>query len=151
MDNIVVFRLASQKYGVPIETVREIIPCSDITPAPGTPSYFEGFLNVRGELISVTNLNRFIGITDPVDLKTARILILTSAGGVSRGVLTDDVTSIASFSPEDLQPVKDGKNRTGFSRELLKGVADTGQELVVILDVEKLLSGDKDKTEEESA
>ncbi|GAB6280846.1 MAG: chemotaxis protein CheW [Thermovirga sp.] len=149
MDSIVVFRLAAQKYGVPIETVREIIPCSDITPAPGTPSFFEGFLNVRGELISVTNLNRFIGISEPVDPKTARILILTTAEGVSRGVLTDDVTSIASFSPEDLQPVKDGKNRAGFSRELLKGVADTGQELVVILDVEKLLSGDQ--TEEESS
>lgn len=147
MNKIVVFRLGSLKYGVPIETVREIIPCTDITPAPGTPAFFKGFLNVRGELVSVTNLNRFIGVEDAADMKSARILILTSAGGVSRGVLTDDVTSIADFSPEDLQPVKDGKNGAGFSKELLKGVADTGGELVVILDVEKLLMGEKAEEE----
>lgn len=147
MSSIVVFSLGEQKYGVPIEMVREIIPYSEITPVPGTPSFFEGFMNVRGELVSVTNLRQFIGMETPDDQSRFKILILTSMEGSSRGIMADDVTAIVDFSVEDLQPAEDGKKGEGFPKEVLRGVADVEGDLVVVLDVDKLLAEERKEEE----
>jgi len=147
LGSIVVFRLGEQKYGVPIETVREIIPYSEITPVPGTPEFFEGFMNVRGELVSVTNLRKFIGMKTPEDQSRFKILILTSMSGSSRGIMADDVSAIAEFSAENLQPADDGKKGEGFPKDVLRGVADVEGDLVVVLDVDKLLA--EERREEE--
>ncbi|HCD71684.1 MAG TPA: chemotaxis protein CheW, partial [Thermovirga lienii] len=61
MSSIVVFSLKDERYGVPIEKVREILPLMKVTSVPGTPHYFKGFLNVRGELISLIDLRKFAG------------------------------------------------------------------------------------------
>ncbi len=142
LDSIVVFRLGSQKYGVPIGSVKEIIPCSDITPAPGTPPWFLGFMNVRGDLVPVVSLTRYIGMEYQTCNGMERILILMSERGTRRGFQADEVTSIEPFSPDDIQSVRDRGNGSGFPRELIKGVSDTGKELVVVLDVERLLAGE---------
>jgi purine-binding chemotaxis protein CheW len=147
LSSIVVFSLEEQKYGVPIEMVREIITYSEITPVPGTPPFFEGFMNVRGELVSVTNLRQLIGMETPDDQSRFKILILTSMEGASRGIMADDVTAIVDFSLEDLQPAENGKKGEGFPKEVLRGVADVEGDLVVVLDVDKLLAEERKEEE----
>ena len=149
MDSIVVFRLGSQKYGVPIGSVKEIIPCSDITPAPGTPPWFQGFMNVRGDLVPVVSLARYIGMEDQSGNGAERILVLISESGNRRGFQTDEVTSIETCSLDEMQDIRDRGNGSGFPREFIKGVSDTGKELVVVLDVERLLAGER--VDEETA
>jgi purine-binding chemotaxis protein CheW len=147
LSSIVVFSLEEQKYGAPIEMVREIITYSEITPVPGTPPFFEGFMNVRGELVSVTNLRQLIGMETPDDQSRFKILILTSMEGASRGIMADDVTAIVDFSLEDLQPAENGKKGEGFPKEVLRGVADVEGDLVVVLDVDKLLAEERKEEE----
>ncbi|HDQ93302.1 MAG TPA: chemotaxis protein CheW, partial [Synergistetes bacterium] len=117
MDSIVVFRLGSQKYGVPIGSVKEIIPCSDITPAPGTPPWFQGFMNVRGDLVPVVSLARYIGMEDQSGNGAERILVLISESGNRRGFQTDEVTSIETCSLDEMQDIRDRGNGSGFPRE----------------------------------
>lgn len=143
MSNIVVFGLGEQKYGVPIEQVREIMPFMQVTPVPGTPACFEGFLNVRGELISLVNLRLFIGMEALTDLEEAQILIICSEEGSVQGMLVDEVISITEISWDELQPLEEKTVGKGFDRDLLKGVVETPQGLVVILDVEEIMSGEK--------
>lgn len=148
MSNMVVFGLGEEKYGVPIEQVREIMPCSTVTPVPGTPDYFEGFLNVRGELISLVNLRSFVRMNMAENQDDARIMILSSSEGNVQGILVDEVTSIAEISWEDLQPLKEDNAAKGFSKKLLKGVVETPHGLVVILDVEEIISEEKIEAQE---
>jgi len=145
MSKFVIFGLAEEKYGVSIEQVREIMPCTDVTPVPGTPRFFEGFLNLRGELISLINLRLFVGMEDISQRDEASILILSSREGMVQGILVDEVTSITEISWDDLQTIEEGKDGKGFPKELLKGIVDTDFGLVVILDVERILS---DKNQE---
>ncbi len=140
MSSVVVFKLGDEKYGVPIEAVREIIPPSDITPVPGAPSFFEGVLNVRGELVSVISMRRFVGMEELGEDVPVKILIIASSDGTVQGLLTDDVSSIVDIPPEGIQPLDDNANDLGFSKGLLKGVVETDEGLVVIVDVEKMLS-----------
>lgn len=140
MSRIVVLKLDREHYGIPIEFVREILPFSEITPVPGSPDYFAGFMNVRGELVAVTSLRRFIGKREPEDRSSSKILVVASEGGGIQGMIADDVTSIEEVSLDCLQPVEEGTNRTGFPKGFVLGVAVLGENLVVVLDVEKLLA-----------
>jgi purine-binding chemotaxis protein CheW len=140
MSRIVVLKLDQEHYGIPIEVVREILPFSEITPVPGSPDFFAGFMNVRGELVAVTSLRRFIGKSEPADRRSSKILVVASEGGGIQGLIADDVTSIEEISLDLLQPVEDGANRAGFPKALVLGVAVLGDDLVVVLDVEKLLA-----------
>jgi purine-binding chemotaxis protein CheW len=137
---VVVFKLGEEKYGVPIESVREIIPPSDITPVPGAPSFFEGILNVRGELVSVISMRRFVGMEDFGEDVPGKILIISATDGTVQGLLTDEVSSIVDIPSEGIQPLDDSADQLGFSKGLLKGVAETSEGLVVIVDVEKMLT-----------
>lgn len=140
MSSVVVFRLGAENYGVPIEAVREIIPPSEVTPVPGAPGFFEGILNVRGELVSVINMRRFAGMEELDDGSSAKILILASEDGSVQGLLTDDVASIVDVPAEAVQSLGEDGGNVGFSKDILKGVAETEEGLVVMVDVEKVLS-----------
>ncbi len=148
MSNIVVFGLGEGKYGIPIEQVREIMPCTEVTPVPGAPTFFEGFLNVRGELISLINLRRFIGMEKMENREDTRIIVLSSMENKVQGILVDEVTSIAEISLDELQPLEENIVDKGFAKELLKGVIETSQGLVVILDVDSIMSEDKTEAQE---
>lgn len=140
MSSFVVFKLGDEKYGVPIEAVREIIPPSDITPVPGAPAFFEGVLNVRGELVSVISMRRFVGMEDFAEDVPGKILIISATDGTVQGMLTDEVSSIVDIPTEGIQPLDESADQLGFSKGLLKGVAETDEGLVVIVDVEKMLT-----------
>jgi purine-binding chemotaxis protein CheW len=55
---LVVFRLASEEYGLPIEKVHEINRLTPITKLPQTPSFMEGVTNLRGKIIPVFDLRK---------------------------------------------------------------------------------------------
>jgi len=147
LSNIVVFGLGEGRYGIPIEQIVEIIPCCEVTPVPGTPPFFEGFLNVRGELISLIDLRRYVGMEKLSDNRNSRILILCLEDETEQGVLVDEVTSIAEVEADRIQPLEENSFGKGFPKELLKGVVETSYGLVVILDIEKIISGVADKGE----
>lgn len=149
MSSLVVFALGEERYGVPIEKVREILPTMRVTSVPGTPPYFEGFLNVRGELISLINLRKFVGMEPLEDLSMARILILSSTEGVTQGVLVDEVSNIIEIPWQELQPMEEGRDNRGIPKEFLKGLLLHDSEVVVVLDVDSLLSGGKREIQEE--
>ncbi|MFA0888292.1 MAG: chemotaxis protein CheW [Synergistales bacterium] len=139
MSRVVVLKLDQERYGIPIEVVREILPFAEITPVPGSPDFFAGFMNVRGELVAVTSLRRFIGKADPAEARSSKILVVSSESGVVQGLIADDVTSIEDVPLDSLQPVEDGANRYGFPKGFVRGVAVAADRLVVVLDVERLL------------
>lgn len=56
-EQLVVFRLGKEEYAVSISQVREIIKYQSATKLPGTPSYIEGIINVRGKMIAVIELS----------------------------------------------------------------------------------------------
>jgi len=149
MSSIVVFSLKDERYGVPIEKVREILPLMKVTSVPGTPHYFKGFLNVRGELISLIDLRKFAGMEELDDLSMARILILSSDDGVTQGIMVDEVSNIVELPWQDLQPIDEGKGSCGIPKEFLKGILIDGSEIIVVLDVDSLLSGEKKEPREE--
>ena len=61
---IVNFTVDNVNYGVPVDQVREVRDMQSVTPVPGAPAYVEGVTNLRGQIITVVNLRKRLGLPD---------------------------------------------------------------------------------------
>ena len=83
-QQLVVFDLSTEAYGVDIGAVREIIRLQDITRVPRTPEFVEGVINLRGKVIPVVDLRKRFGLPAEVESKENRIVV------VDIGIVVED-------------------------------------------------------------
>lgn len=135
---IVTFFLAEEKYGVDIMVADGIENISRITPIPNSLDFVEGVLNLRGEVIPIINLKKrfnLIGGNDNPEL----YLTLSLEDNMKIGVLIDSLDKVESIPYDQIQPPP--PVITGIGREYISGVTnDSNDNLVIILDINKLLS-----------
>ncbi len=137
MSSLLILALGTELYGVDVSLVREIRPALGVTRVPGLPIFYAGLTNVRGSLLPVLDLAKYLGLDVAAAIDaSARKLLFVSAAGVSVGLLVDDVREITSIPVADLRPAVSGG---GHTSEGLKVVRNVTKDLVAILDVETIL------------
>ena len=135
---IVTFLLANEKYGVDIMVADGIETINRITPIPNALDFVEGVLNLRGEVLPIINLKKrfnLIGGNDNPEL----YLTLSLEENTKIGILIDSLDKVETIPIDQIQPPP--PVISGIGREYISGVAnDSKQNLVIILDINKLLS-----------
>lgn len=141
-EQIVVFKLHDQLYGASIASVLEIIRVEAVTRVPGTPSFIEGIINLRGKVVPVMDLGVRFGLPPSSVSDTTRIIIV-EAGGVTMGMIVDSVSEVLRLPASSLEPVP--ALISAYGNEALKGVALVGDRMVIMLELGKLLYDDERK------
>jgi|SRR5579875_2610063 len=136
------FTIGTEEYGMDILRVQEIKGYSGITPLPNTPAHVRGVMNLRGTVIPVVDLRIRFAAADR-DCTKFTVVIVVKAHNRTVGLVVDAVSDVLDIADRDLRepPVYDGRPEAQF----ITGIGTVGEKLVVILDIEKLL------TEEETA
>jgi purine-binding chemotaxis protein CheW len=134
---VLTFVLGRERYALESRHVREVVRLVDFTPVPGTPPFFIGIVNLRGEILPVVDLRRFFdtsarGVTD-----LARIVVLGGARA-DLGLLADRVEDMRSLRRIDVLEAPPSVSARG--REHLLGVT---AEALCVLDGEMLLRDDR--------
>ena len=143
------FVLNEQLYGIEILLIREINRQLEMTPVPHAANYIRGLLNLRGQIVTILDLNKRLGLEDTmlsershnIILKTVQELqsinkeLVTAPDKV--GFLVDDIQDVIIVSEEEIElpPANMGK----VDGQFLSGVIKQSSQLVAILSVEKLL------------
>lgn len=140
-EEFLTFVLDGQEYGVDILRVQEIRGWESVTRIPNTPEYVQGVLNLRGSIVPIIDLRQRLGMESREHDRTTVIVVLQvmdENGGRTMGVVVDGVSDVCSLSRNELQdaPEFGGKVDTSF----LRGMATRKEELVIILEVDRLLS-----------
>ncbi len=103
LSGIVTFRLCEQVFGVPVDSVREVVPLVWLDHPPQLPSVVHGVLNLGGRAVAVLRLDRLLGLDDGRYGLDASILIMRDdAAGRGLGLLVehvDGVRAVELFSP----------------------------------------------------
>jgi purine-binding chemotaxis protein CheW len=135
--DVIEFMLAHERYAIEVQFVREVYPLQDLTPVPCTPSFILGILNVRGKVISVTDVREFFDLPKKEITDMFRVLIVDNHS-MELGVLADEIVGESKIPLTEIHSgmVNMGKLRADFVR----GVT---QDRLIVLDADKLLS---DKT-----
>ena len=98
------FNVSGERYAVDVARVRGVRPTGRIARVPGVPSFYSGVVNVRGQIISVLNLRRFLDAGDSYD-EMPREMVLAAAQGLELGLLADHVEEVVSIPREMIEPV----------------------------------------------
>jgi purine-binding chemotaxis protein CheW len=134
--NHIVFGLNGARYAVSIRSVLELDRLSPITPVPNTPEFVLGVTNVRGDVVSVLDLRRLLGLPALARPETGRLIQVRPSGrAVRSGILVDSVLGMrpVRVSQVEADPTADG--RVGA---VVDGLYPDKPEPLRVLNVEKL-------------
>ncbi|MBN1691418.1 MAG: purine-binding chemotaxis protein CheW [Dehalococcoidia bacterium] len=134
---LVVFDLASEHYGVDISDVREIMRMQNITKVPGALVCVEGVLNLRGKVLPVLDLRKRLGLKVTEHTEDSRIVIVDIEAG-QVGVIVDAVTEVLRVENSYIDPPSSMVSHG--NADYLKGIAKLSDRLIILLDLDKLLS-----------
>ena len=135
---LVIFDLSKESYGVDIGTVREIIRIQEITKVPRTPEFVEGLINLRGKVIPVIDLRKRFMLEATHDEKNNRIVVV-DIGGQDIGVIVDAVTEVLRIPSDCVEPPS--SIISDIESEYLLGIAKLSARLIILLDLNRVLSG----------
>jgi purine-binding chemotaxis protein CheW len=135
-QQLVVFELANELYGINIAMVESIIKMQSITQLPQTPTYIKGVTNLRGTVLPVIDLRIRFGLDAQPDTKQTRVIIVTM-GSIKVGVMVDGVSEVLRVSDETIEPLPSMVN--SVNSDFLKGIVRLEDRLIILLEVEKVL------------
>jgi purine-binding chemotaxis protein CheW len=131
------FYVGNVLLGVNINAVQEINRQLQVTPVPGAPAHVRGVINLRGEVATVIDLRTVLGMPPAEETRLTRNLILHSQAE-SIGLYVDRISDIQSVYDEEIGPPP--SNVRGVDGRFILGVHTLDSEIVVLLDVEKILA-----------
>ena len=140
---IVAFTLGTEIYGVDIATVREIIPIQQIVNVPRAPEFVEGIINLRGRVIPVLDLRKHFGFERKTGDPNQRI-VLVETGAESIGVIVDSVSSVLRVRDDAVEPPS--SVIVGAEIEYIYGIAKVDDNLIVLLDLTRIISDAEKRT-----
>jgi len=137
-EQLVSFQLDEEEFGVHIHQVREIVRLSSITKVPHAPSYVEGVLNLRGNVLPVVDLGERLGLSLMQHTEATRIVVLDIAG-VSTGIVVDRVTGVLRMPLAAIEPPPPVIG--GVAASFVEGVGklDGGERMVVLLKTDEVV------------
>lgn len=135
-EQLVVFTLNDESYGVNIEDVNTIIRPPELTFVPHAPAYIKGVINLRGFIVPVISLRVRFGLPDSGTTKATRVVVVEHEGMLI-GMEVDAVTEtlhLACVNIEPLSPIV-----LSVDAEYLRGVGKYQDRLLILLDLPRVL------------
>jgi len=139
-QQLVVFDLANEHYGVDIGAVESIIKMQAITAVPRAPSFVEGVTNLRGTVLPVIDLRQRFGLQAEEETKETRIVVV-EMGGATVGMVVDGVSEVLQVAEEAIEPPS--PIVMTIDSTFITGIAKVDERLIILLDLGKVLSSEE--------
>ena len=136
--DVLLLRLASELYGVPSASVREVVRYRAYTPVPGSPPSLPGILSQRGTVLPVVELRPLLGLAMIPVTRSARLVIVTHQE-IDMALLVEAVLDLAALPAETLQPLPAALDPA--RARFLRGIAQHEQQPVALIDLDELIAG----------
>ena len=142
------FGIEEETYGLFLKDSKEIIKTPKITNVPNTEDYIMGVINLRGQVVPVVNLKKKLNLAKNEDesLEEKKIIV-TNIKDIIIGVLVDSVREVVTLNVDNIEEMTD--SRRGLKEDFIEGVVNYEGSLLVIINIEKILFGDREKKEAE--
>ncbi len=134
------FRIGEETYALDIMRIKEIIRPMKLTSVPRAPSFIEGVINLRGAVIPIVDLRKRFDLQARSSDRKVRVIICSLSGRIL-GLIVDEVFEVRRYGRQEIQPAPHFLK--GKGAEFFLGVCRREEELVMILDLEKVLSSDE--------
>ena len=134
---LVTFRLGEHMFAAEISAVQRVLRYETPRALPDMPDWMEGVVDYQGAMVPVLDMRRRFGLLAAAHGAQARLMVCATAGGMA-AMLVDAVLDVKPVQPGDLMDPP--ALFRGLAGEYLKGLTRRQGQLVVVLDVEALLT-----------
>jgi purine-binding chemotaxis protein CheW len=136
----VTFRLDGETYGINVMQVQEVLRYSEIAAVPGAPSYVLGIINLRGNVVTVIDTRHRFNLQQDEVTDNTRIVIIETDRHVI-GIMVDSVAEVVYLRQSEIESAPNVGNEE--SAKFIQGVCHKNDELLILIDLNKLLSGEE--------
>jgi len=127
-------------YGINVSKVREIIRLQPLTDLPGTPEFIEGIFDLRGVVLPVVNLAKWMGIVEPEGVEKNSRIIVTEFNNVLIGFIVHEAKRIRRINWADIDPSSFISNSGSIDGSKITGVTKIEDDnVLLILDLESVV------------
>jgi purine-binding chemotaxis protein CheW len=133
-ERLLMMRVGQDQYAIDITRVKEVTPRRGLAPIPGAPPMWAGLANIRGSIVPVLSLGRYLGLPDGDD-DAAGMIVVVTGGGITLGVLVDDTSEVRVIVGGDLVPALAGA--IPDRQQVVRGIT---RDLLSLLDVDAMLA-----------
>ncbi|MFN3235420.1 MAG: chemotaxis protein CheW [Pseudomonadales bacterium] len=140
-EQFLTFIMADEEYGVDILAVKEIRNWDSATPIPKAPDHVRGVINLRGTIIPIIDLRQCFGMKAIEYGPLTVVLVLqveTERGHRELGIVVDAVSDVYALDQNEIKPAPDMGEKLNTS--FIKGLASIEEKMVILLNIERLLS-----------
>ena len=142
-QQLVVFGLGREEFGIDISRVREIVKLQNITTIPQSMDFVEGIVNLRGQIVPIVDLcKRFLVADRSESVDAERRIIVVNMSGQNIGILVDGVSEILRIPDEAIEPTPPIV-ASGVSSDFIRGVAKVEGRLIIFLDLDRIFSAEE--------
>lgn len=135
MESVVIFEVAAQRFGLPLDSVERAVRIVEVTPLPRAPAVVAGVINVGGSVLPVIDVRRRFRLPQRASLLSDQLLVVDTP--VRRLALwVDAVHGIVDYREQDFTAA----DSVVPGMEYLRGIARLADGLVLIQDLEQLLT-----------
>ena len=136
------FMVAELTFGIEITQIHQILKPQQIFKVPNTAPYIEGLLNLRGRVLTVFNLRKRFALPEKENDDNTKIIIVTMDEFLL-GFIVDSVTEIVRVPDEEIEPTP--PSLQGLDKRFLSGVAKVDDNVILLLDLTKVLTTQEEK------
>jgi purine-binding chemotaxis protein CheW len=142
VKQFIVVQIGSEKYGIDIGYVDNIVRMQKITRVPKAQPYFKGIINLRGEIVPVMSIRKKMGLEGDVYTNASRIIILKVEDKGAIGVIVDQVCEVVNLTEDqiDKNNVQSGNVKDTF----INGIGTSGDQLISLFEINAVI-GEKDE------
>jgi purine-binding chemotaxis protein CheW len=137
---LVTFKVGGEEFGLDVFAVHEILRYQGVTPVPRAPAFVEGVLDVRGSVVPVIDLRRRFEVKE-FDYGDDTRIVLVEYSGERLGLVVDSVTEVLRAPETSISPPP--AYIRGLAQEFMKGIVRLEARLVILLDLERILSSEE--------
>ena len=130
------FHVGDALCGMDILKVQEINKLMEMTIVPQAPDYVQGILNLRGQIVTIIDLGKKLGLGQ-TDLGSDPRNIIVNAPGEYVGLLVNKLSDVVAAEPDKIEPAP--ANMSGIQGVFFTGVYKTDDKLIGVLDIKEVL------------
>ena len=134
------FTLGSEEYGMDILKVQEIRGYDAVTTIANTPEFIKGVINLRGTIVPIVDL-RIKFHLGTVEYNQLTVVIILNLGHRVVGIVVDSVSDVLALTPEQIKPAPELS--AGLDTRYLMGLGTVGERMLILVDIEKLMSSNE--------
>lgn len=133
----IVVKIGNEQYGINIKYIDNIVRNQQITRVPKTQTYYNGVINLRGEIIPVMSIRLKLGLEEDVFTDKTRIIIV-KIDGATIGVIVDQVREVVTLDEENTEKIAKS-SRDDAAAGYISSIGKSKGELISLLDIVSLI------------